>query len=87
MLNVSAESTRKTVKFDRIRECLIRAGLPHVPAGEQEELAAYGFDSLLAVLAVIELQKEFGIVIPSQTIGPGSFRTLRALSRLLPEPS
>ena len=87
MSHSSMASMHPVAKVDRVRSCLIRAGLAHAPAGEWEELAAYGLDSLLAVLTVIELQKEFGIIISSRAVQPDSFRNLKRLSDLVPETS
>jgi acyl carrier protein len=85
MLPASPEPFSNRDAVDRIRECLLRAGLARVPAGEEEDLAGYGLDSLISVLMIIEMQKEFGIVISTGRIRPGSFQNMRSLLALLPE--
>jgi hypothetical protein len=72
-------------KIPRIRQCLKRAGLARVPPGDGECLAIYGLDSLLSVLAVIEMQKEFGITISADAITIDSFDSVLALSKLVPD--
>ena len=72
-------------KTERVRECLRRAGLFLIPAGDEEALAPYGFDSLLSVMTVIEMQKEFRITISTESIRPDSFTSVKNLSHLIPD--
>lgn len=72
-------------KNARVRACVRRAGLPQLPPGDAEDLGPYGFDSLLAVLTVIELQKEFGIDVPASSVRAVSFDTIEHLAGLVPD--
>jgi acyl carrier protein len=72
-------------KTARVRECLKRAGLARLPPGDADDLRAWGVDSLLAVLAVIELQKEFGVRIPANTVTESSFDNIERLAALVPD--
>jgi acyl carrier protein len=71
-------------KSARVRECLRRAGLPRLPSRDTDDLAACGLDSLMSVLAVIELQKEFGITIPARSVTGTSFESVERLAALVP---
>jgi hypothetical protein len=82
----AAEMERSmTGKTARIRQCLKRAGLVRMPPGDGEGLAIYGFDSLLSVLAIIEMQEEFGITISAEAIKTDSFNSISMLSKLIPD--
>jgi acyl carrier protein len=72
-------------KIDRVKQCLVRAGVTRLPPDAGESLTAYGLDSLVSVLIVIELQKEFGIAIPSRLIGPETFGSVKTLAGLVPD--
>jgi acyl carrier protein len=72
-------------KSARIRACLTRAGLSRLPPGDAGDLAAYGLDSLLSVLTVIEIQKEFGIAIPANVVTDASFDSVNHLATLIPD--
>ena len=72
-------------KNARVRECLMRAGLPRLPPGDADDLGAYGLDSLLSVLTVIELQKEFGVSIPASAVNAASFDSIDDLAALVPD--
>jgi acyl carrier protein len=72
-------------KSARVRECLRRAGLSRLPPGDADDLGAYGLDSLLSVLTVIELQKEFGITIPASAVMDASFDSIDHLVTLIPD--
>jgi D-alanine--poly(phosphoribitol) ligase subunit 2 len=74
-----------TNKSERVRTCLQRAGLPRLPPGDDDDLGACGLDSLLCVMAVVELQKEFEILIPASAITNRSFDSVRELSALIPD--
>ena len=72
-------------KSARIRDCLRRAGVSRVPPADEDDLGAYGLDSLLSVLTVIELQKEFGIKIPVSAVTAASFDSIDRLAALIPD--
>jgi len=72
-------------KIRRVRQCLKRAGLFRIPTGAEESLAIYGLDSLLAVMTVIEMQKEFRMTILAEDIKPDSFNSILTLSKLIPD--
>jgi D-alanine--poly(phosphoribitol) ligase subunit 2 len=70
-------------KSARIRACLERAGLPRLPPDDASDLASCGLDSLLAVLTILELQKEFRVTIPAREATPAAFETIESLSFLI----
>lgn len=72
-------------KNARVRTCVRRAGLSRLPPGDADDLGAYGLDSLLSVLIVIELQKEFGTTIPANAVADASFDTINHLATLIPD--
>ncbi len=72
-------------KNARIRECLRRAGLVRLPRGDADDLVACGMDSLLSVLTVIELQKEFATLIPPHAVKVASFDSVDHLAALVPD--
>ena len=72
-------------KNARIRECLRRAGMVRLPQGDADDLAACGMDSLLSVLTVIELQKEFATRIPANAVKAASFESINHLAALVPD--
>jgi acyl carrier protein len=72
-------------KTARVRECVRRAGLERLPSGNADDLRACGLDSLLSVLTVIELQKEFGIRIPANAVTDSSFACIDNLATLVPD--
>jgi acyl carrier protein len=72
-------------KSARVRECLRRAGLSRLPAGDTDDLGVYGLDSLLSVLTVIELRKEFGTPIPASAVTAASFDSISHLAALVPD--
>jgi acyl carrier protein len=69
----------------RVRACLLRAGLAHLPPEDSSDLGAYGLDSLVSVLVVIELEKEFGVTIPSRALTREAFHSVAQLACLIPE--
>ena len=68
----------------RVRACLLRAGLQRLPPGDSDDLGPFGLDSLVAVLTVIELEKEFGVTIPSRALTPHVFDNVSQLATLIP---
>ncbi len=71
-------------KHARVRACLRRAGLARLPPDDSTDLGAYGLDSLLVVLTVIELQKEFQTQIPANAVTAASFASVNHLAALIP---
>jgi acyl carrier protein len=69
--------------LERMGRALRAAGLPEVPENVHEDLSLHGMDSLLMVLSVAELEKEFGIRIPAHAFSEESFQTLEALAGFL----
>lgn len=66
--------------FDRIGKALRAAGMAEVPSSPSEELAAYGMDSLMMVLAVAALEKEFSLRISGREFSEDVFRDLESLA-------
>jgi acyl carrier protein len=61
----------------RFRRCLI-AHLTAPPGGEIDldtELREVGLDSMSAISLLLDLEKEFGITFPDDTLAPEVFRT------------
>lgn len=72
-------------KVARVRECLKRAGLVSPPLHDTDDLRACGLDSLLCVLTLIELQREFGVRIPASTVTDSSFDSIDRVAALVPD--
>jgi acyl carrier protein len=72
-------------KKARVRECLRRAGLARLPQGDGDDLVTCGMDSLLAVLTVIELEREFAARIPANSVRAASFESVNHLAALVPD--
>jgi acyl carrier protein len=72
-------------KNARIRDCLTRAGLERLPPGDADDLHACGLDSLLSVLTIIELQKEFETRIQADRVTESSFDSVDNLATLVPD--
>jgi acyl carrier protein len=72
-------------KSARVKECLRRAGLERLPAEDTDDLRACGLDSLLSVLTLVELQREFGIRIPASAVTDTSFASVDHLAALIPD--
>lgn len=72
-------------KSARVRACLRRAGVSRLPPGDADDLGAYGLDSLLSVLTVIELQKEFGVTIPASAVTDKAFDSINHVASLIPD--
>lgn len=69
--------------FERISKALRAAGLAELPASPSEELALYGMDSLMMVLSVAALEKEFSLRISGREFSEDCFRDLSALEAWL----
>lgn len=67
----------------RIRNVLETIGLPSLPESADEPLADHGFDSLMVVLSVGALEKEFSIKIPAGEVDEDAFATIAKISGLL----
>ncbi len=65
--------------LERIGRALRAAGMETLPEDVHEDLAVHGMDSLMMVLSVAELEKEFGLRISAQAFSEESFLTLHAL--------
>lgn len=68
---------------ERIKNCLKMAGLNEIPQDDGANLALYGFDSLLTVLTVAQLEKEFDIKIESETFDQAHFTSVKSLENYL----
>ena len=66
----------------RIEKVLLSIGLAAVPSSS-ESLADCGFDSLLIVLSVSALEKEFSLRIPADRVDEESFSSIDSLEQLL----
>jgi acyl carrier protein len=69
--------------IERIGRALERAGLAGVPADIHAPLADHGMDSLLMVLSVAELEREFSVTIGTDLFSEAAFDTLAAVQALL----
>ena len=65
--------------FDRISKALRAAGMTELPSSPSEELSLYGMDSLMMVLSVAALEKEFSLRISGREFSEDCFRDLNAL--------
>jgi acyl carrier protein len=65
--------------FDRISKALRAAGMAELPSSPSEELSLYGMDSLMMVLSVAALEKEFSLRISGREFSEDFFRDLNAL--------
>lgn len=54
-----------------------------LPSTPSDPLADRGFDSLLFVMAVVEIEKEFSVRVPAEKATPEAFRNLATLEELL----
>lgn len=54
-----------------------------LPASSTEPLADHGFDSLMIVLTVAQLEKEFGIKIPGAKVDEENFASIDSIGQLL----
>lgn len=68
---------------ERIGKALRAAGMEDVPAGLSEPLSAYGMDSLMMVLSVAALEKEFSLRISGRDFSEAAFSTLDSLASWL----
>ncbi|QSQ17416.1 acyl carrier protein [Myxococcus landrumensis] len=68
---------------ERMGKALRAAGMEDVPRDTSEPLAAYGMDSLLMVLSVAALEKEFSLRISGHEFSESSFESLDTLARWL----
>lgn len=69
--------------IERIRRALARAGMTEVPDDIDAPLADHGMDSLIMVLSVAELEREFALSITAHELLEESFRTLGSVRELL----
>jgi acyl carrier protein len=66
--------------YERIGKALRAAGMAELPSSTSEELALYGMDSLMMVLSVAALEKEFSMRIPGRDFSEDFFRDLDSLA-------
>jgi acyl carrier protein len=69
--------------LERIGRALRAAGLPEVPEDVHEELSLHGMDSLMMVLSVAALEKEFALLIPAHAFSEEAFKTLESLEAFM----
>jgi acyl carrier protein len=69
--------------IERIRRALTRAGMTELPDDIDAPLADHGMDSLIMVLSVAELEREFALSITAHAFSEESFRTLGAVRALV----
>jgi acyl carrier protein len=69
--------------IQRIRRALARAGMAELPDDIDAPLADHGMDSLIMVLSVAELEREFAVSITAHELIEQSFRTLSSVRELL----
>jgi acyl carrier protein len=69
--------------IQRIRRALARAGMTELPDDNDTPLADHGMDSLIMVLSVAELEREFGVSITAYEFSEQSFHTLGTVRELL----
>ena len=69
--------------IQRIRRALARAGMTDIPDDLDAPLADHGMDSLVMVLSVAELEREFAVTITAHAFSEESFHTLGAVRELL----
>ncbi|NMO13920.1 acyl carrier protein [Pyxidicoccus fallax] len=65
---------------ERIGKALRAAGMEDLPTGTSESLSAYGMDSLMMVLSVAALEKEFSIRISGRDFSEAAFQNLASLA-------
>ncbi|MCP3102338.1 acyl carrier protein [Myxococcus sp. K15C18031901] len=68
---------------ERIGRALRTAGMEDVPTDTSEPLASYGMDSLLMVLSVAALEKEFALRISGHDFSESCFDSLDTLAAWL----
>ncbi|MDY7226124.1 acyl carrier protein [Hyalangium rubrum] len=66
--------------LERIGKALRVAGMAELPSSPSEELATYGMDSLMMVLTVAALEKEFSLRISGRDFSEEVFRDLDSLA-------
>jgi acyl carrier protein len=68
-------------------EKVVRAHLPHLPADvplvPDDELAAFGLDSLTTVTLLVNLESEFDVSFPDETLTAATFATAANLWTVL----
>ena len=69
--------------IERIKTALQKAGLPDLPTDPNSSLEDCGFDSLIAVLSIAQLEQEFGIRLALGKITPADLYSLASIQNLL----
>ncbi len=68
---------------DKIKGCLMKIGLPKVPATDRTPLVDCGLDSLFSVMLVFELDRTFGVRVPATDVTNENFATVEAIAGLI----
>lgn len=66
-----------------IRQILHKIGLESLPQDEDGLLDAYGFDSLLLALFVLEAEKVFKVKLPVELIRPTHFSSIAIIAKTI----
>ena len=69
--------------IQKIREAMRRAGFQDAPNDPRARLADFGFDSLMVVLTVSELEREFAMKIPAASLEERTFESLTEIEAFL----
>lgn len=68
---------------DRVRTCLKKAGLQSLPKENTEKLEKYGFDSVIKILSLIQIENEFKVQISPSILNQNSLETISDFCQLL----
>ena len=69
--------------MSKSRNFLTEVGLEELPADDDAELNDYGFDSLMIVLLVVEIEKDLGIRVPGALATKENFQTISTIAHLV----
>ncbi len=67
----------------KIRDYLNQVGLDELPSEDDADLSDYGFDSLMIVLLVVEIEKDLGIRIPGSLATKENFESISSIELLI----
>ena len=67
----------------RIRQCLQNAGLVSLPESLEDDLIAYGMDSLIKAMSIIEIEREFKIRLKMEEFDANSLQNLNNFCQLI----
>lgn len=68
---------------NKIKAHLAHIGMEELPDNDDTSLTEYGFDSLMIVLLVVEIEKNFGIRIPGALATQENFDSVSSIESLL----